>query len=124
MPGKPKVLIADDEPGNRELLLTMCEGMGLDAVTVVDGREAVERLEMESFDLVVTDLHMPYRNGDEVARATRRLRPHAKVLVLSASWTEEERARASEIPCDAFMSKPFEVPEVLDTVRRFLKLES
>ena len=63
-----RILVAEDNEFNRDLLEHMLAGQGLSATMVVDGREALALLEREPFDLLLLDIHMPELDGFQVVR--------------------------------------------------------
>ncbi|MEM1179189.1 MAG: response regulator [Acidobacteriota bacterium] len=105
-----RILLVEDNPVNCEVVQLMLEDCGCEVVTVGNGREAVETLRSERFDVVLMDCHMPKMDGYE---ATRRVRAHASgpnshtpILALTASVLDEDRERCQEAGMDAVLSKP------------------
>jgi putative two-component system response regulator len=121
----PTILIADDEESNRALLT---EILGVDRYRIVlaqDGEEAIEILENEEVDLVLSDVMMPRRSGFAVCRALKsnpdtRLIPVVLVTSLSAS---EDRMQGIESGADDFINKPVNKEELMARVRSLLKIK-
>lgn len=117
-----RVLIVEDDPSVQEVLAEICGCLGAEAICVRDGQQAIDLLEKEEFGLVMTDLHLPGRTGDHVARFTRARHPRTKIMLLSATWNDDERVKALSIPCDLLVPKPFTVEHVSELIRGFLGL--
>ena len=113
------ILIVDDEEIIRDFLSEVLEDYEISLAC--DGDEAIDRLHERSFDLVITDLRMPKVPGEEVVKAVRELRPEAKVIVISGY---SSLYTASQSVCHgacAFLSKPFSIKELMQTVTSALE---
>ena len=105
----PHVMVVDDSPDNRQLIAELLQSAGVDVTEAGNGEDAIARLQKESFDLIFMDLRMQGISGFE---ATRRIRAEhdgrgPRIVVLSASAFDHERAEALECGADAFLTKPF-----------------
>jgi CheY-like chemotaxis protein len=108
-----KVLVAEDNPINALLLKKYLKAWQLHAVIVGNGKEAVDQLREELFDLIIMDTRMPEMDGFQAARFVREeLRITTPILSLSATVLPEEVAQALEAGMNDTLSKPFE-PEKL-----------
>ena len=117
-----RLLVADDNPTNREVIGKILERAGHTVVLVNDGEQALERLESESFDAVILDRNMPGVGGVEALQALRlmtRGRERLPVIMLSADVTAEAKREALEAGADAFLSKPIEALRLLDEIQKF-----
>jgi two-component system, cell cycle response regulator DivK len=117
-----KVLVVDDNAGLRQLWCAWLSLWNFRVVEATDGREAVETAVRERPALVIMDLAMPRLDG---FAATRQLKQHAAtasipVVALTAHTSSEDRRRASEAGCAAFLGKPCDPDRLLDEVRRLL----
>jgi len=110
-PRRAKVLLIDDEALVRHALTAMLERLGMHTVAVEDGVRALELLEDEPFDLVLTDLSMPMVSGAAVVAAVKERHPHVKV-VLATGHADHAQASAARRQADAFLSKPFSLDEL------------
>ena len=92
-----RILVAEDNEFNRDLLEYMLAGQGLSATMVVDGREALGLLERERFDLLLLDIHMPELDGFQVVEAIRKREQttgdHLPVIALTARSRREDREK-------------------------------
>lgn len=115
-----RILVADDEPLIRELILDVFSHDGYDIATVRNGAEAVDRLRDARFDLVLLDVDMPILSGfgviDFLRSQSEQSRP--KVLVMTIFDDHMEEVDWSII--DAVIPKPFEIPQLRALVRNAL----
>lgn len=114
---QPHILIVDDEPAIREFLAFVLEDEGYDVRTAEDGREALEVARRDSPDIVVTDLMMPRMDGYALIEALRRTFTYAPGIIAMSAV-----ALAGEKPplADLFLSKPFDVEQVIASLRSLL----
>jgi two-component system sensor histidine kinase RpfC len=115
-----QLLVADDNPTNREVLGRILERAGHAVTLVADGDLALDALEAGRFDAVLLDRNMPGLSGLETLQAIRlmtRGRERLPVVVLSADVTVEAKRECLEAGADAFMPKPVEALRLLDQLR-------
>ena len=106
---KPRILVVDDHPDSRLIMVMVLEKWGYEVVEARDGREALAQLESGNFDLVVIDIAIPFVCGREVAKAIR-ADPRTKTIPLLAATaldTSENRKMCLAAGFDDFLSKPF-----------------
>jgi two-component system sensor histidine kinase RpfC len=118
---KLRVLVADDNPTNREVLGKILERSGHGVTLVNDGEHALDAIERDAHDLVILDRNMPGLGGVEALQALRlmtRGRERLPVIMLSADVTPEAKREALEAGADAFLSKPIEALRLLDEIQR------
>jgi len=113
------ILIVDDEEIIRDFLSEVLEEY--DITLACDGDEAIERLKERPFDLIITDLRMPKVPGQEVVRAARELRPEARVIVISGYSSLHTVSQSVSHGACAFLSKPFSIKELMQTVATALE---
>ena len=115
-----RVLVADDNPTNREVAGRILERAGHAVVLVNDGEQALDAIERDEYDLVILDRNMPGMGGMEALQALRlmtRGRERLPVIMLSADVTPEAKREALEAGADAFLSKPIETVRLLDEIQ-------
>jgi CheY-like chemotaxis protein len=117
-PVRNSILVADDEPGIRDLLLFTFEPLGYEVVVVQDGLEALRMVRARPFDLVILDVHMPNMGGPEALARIREHNPAQAVLVLSSGSDSNhsfERRLAAE-GVFACLFKPVDLDELIGAV--------
>jgi len=118
---KQSILIVDDEEIIRDFLSEVLEEY--DISLACDGDEAINKLNDTKFDLVITDLRMPKVPGEEVVRAARELSPDTKVIVISGYSSLYTVSQSVNHGACAFLSKPFSIKELIQTVTTALEGE-
>ncbi len=120
---KPKVLVVEDEPAQREVLSYNLEAEGFDVTSAGTGDEALLLIEEEAPDIVVLDWMLPGLSGIEVCRRlkTRTRTRDMPIIMLSARSEEVDRVRGLETGADDYVVKPFSVLELMARVRTQLR---
>ncbi|HYG56269.1 MAG TPA: ATP-binding protein, partial [Burkholderiales bacterium] len=117
---KLHILVADDNPTNREVVARILERGGHQATLVANGEQALDAVERERFDLVLLDRNMPGMSGIEALKAIRvmmRGADRVPVAMLSADVTPEAKREAQDAGVDAFLAKPIEASRLLREVQ-------
>ncbi len=110
---KGRILLVEDDETFRSLLQTILEDEGHEVLTATDGLKGLHLLRRESFDLVVTDLKVPGKNGLELFRETR-LDPNPPLFIfLTAFGRVDEAVAAMKEGAVDFLTKPLESPDTL-----------
>ena len=115
-----KVLVVDDHPINLKLVTALLHKMGHEVLQAVNGRQALEQVQAQAFDLVLMDLHMPEMDGLDATRRIRQLpapRCQVPVVALTANALEAARRDAQAAGVNAFLTKPLRVQELQAVVR-------
>ena len=114
-----RVLVADDEPDNRELLEQLLTSAGFEVRLVADGAEAVAQCQEWAPQVVLMDLKMPNLDGCEAARRIRAAQgPGVKIIALSAGVLAEHQQQAQQAGMDAFLGKPFRETGLFEEIQR------
>ncbi|OED41364.1 hypothetical protein ACH42_14265 [Endozoicomonas sp. (ex Bugula neritina AB1)] len=117
-----RVLLAEDNEINRQVARELLQAMGVNVVMVTNGREAVELLEKESFDLVFMDIQMPEMDGYQATRAIRQELGNDKqvIVAMTAHAMKGDRERCLEVGMNDHIAKPLDPEELKDMVSRWL----
>jgi PAS domain S-box-containing protein len=117
--GEGSVLVVDDEETMRTTIARMLPKIGLEAVLVSDGREAVEvfRAHPGRFALVLLDLTMPHMDGEQTFTELRRIRPDVRVVLMSGFNAQEALVRFTGKGLASFLQKPFTIDELRSVLR-------
>ena len=114
-PNAIRILVVDDEPMVRELMVKWLTDLGATATAVASGSEALEACETQNFDLVFLDLMMPQMNGVETLRNLKLLNKDLKVILLTAYFESRLMESALELGPVTILKKPV-IREVLKTL--------
>jgi two-component system, OmpR family, response regulator MtrA len=118
-----RVLLVEDDPSIRETTSLGLASAGLRVTAAADGREALLRFRNESFDLVVLDLMLPEVDGYEVCREIRKT-SRVPIVMLSARSDTVDVVVGLELGADDYVTKPFEMAELVARARAALRRAS
>jgi CheY-like chemotaxis protein len=117
----PRVLLADDDDAVRNMLQVTLERDGFEVVAVASVSEALSRIATQSFDVLLSDLHMPQAgDGFTVVSAMRHTHPKAVTLVLSGYPAVDEALAAIRLQADEVLVKPIEIASLREIIREKL----
>ncbi len=126
--GQPKkILVVDDEPLNRSILVNLLEPLGFEVLQAGGGQECLAQAQAFQPDAILMDLVMPQMTGFEAVRALRQLPAlHSKRVVIiaaSASVFEQDKLQSMLVGCDDFLIKPIQIPKLLGLLKHHLGLQ-
>ncbi|MFA4827891.1 MAG: response regulator [Thermodesulfovibrionales bacterium] len=116
-----KILVIDDDDGVRTTLSDLLRCKGYYTCEASSGKDAVEMVKSEDFDIVLLDLMMPGMDGLSTLRELRRLSPKARVIMITAFATVENAVDVIKKGASDYISKPFKTNELLVTIKRVLE---
>ena len=117
-PPRPRILVVDDDPPVREMVVRVLAGEGYATVAAANGEEALHVAEAAGLDLVLLDLGLPGKDGWDVLAGLTRLRPGLPVVILTA-WPDQAATARAAGAAELF-EKPLDFPLLLGTVARLL----
>jgi CheY-like chemotaxis protein len=119
-----RVLVVDDDDVIRQLIVVNLELEGFQVHVAVDGQDALDKVKQIRPHVVTLDIMMPRLDGWEAATRLRADPETAdiRVILLSARAQEADLRRGDRIGVDAYLTKPFDPDELIDTVRRLAAL--
>ncbi|MBC8134351.1 MAG: sigma-54-dependent Fis family transcriptional regulator [Fibrella sp.] len=122
LPTGPTVLIVDDEPNIRRVLAAVLTRDGYQVILADGGKDAVKKAKNEPIlDILITDFLMPDMNGLETLEAVRKYHGGVRALFISGHGTVRSAVEAMRLGAFDYITKPFDVEQVRDTVKRALK---
>ena len=120
-----RILLAEDNPVNREVAVCMLEQLGCQVVAVEHGRDAVAKTECAQFDLVLMDCQMPEMDGFSASKAIRdgeqRTGRHVPIVALTAHAMGGDRERCLAAGMDDYMTKPYTQGELGNMIQRWVQ---
>lgn len=118
--GKGNILVVDDEPQITRVLKTTLSSQGYATRAAADGEQALQAMKDWTPDLVITDLRMPNMDGLALCRHIR-AQSHVPIIVLSVKGEEKTKVEALDAGADDYVTKPFNINELLARVRAGLR---
>ena len=115
---KPRVLVVDDDAAVRYTIREILESSGMDVAEAADGAQALEALDVDPFQLVISDLRMPKVDGLELLRKAKARPQPPRVILITAHGSEQRAVEAMKLGAFDYFKKPFEMDELLTVVRR------
>ncbi len=118
---KKKILIVDDEPSIRDLLVFNLEKEGYKTITASDGEEGITLALTQNPDLILLDVMLPKADGLTVCNKIRQTMSKVPIIMLSAKGEEIDKILGLEIGADDYMTKPFSIRELIARVKANLR---
>lgn len=116
-----KILVCEDDTMTSKALEHRLKLDGYTVVTAKDGKEAMEKIDKESYDLILTDLHMPYVSGLEIITYIRNeLKLYTPLVMLTRVGVEDTVLQAFELGADDYVTKPFSPDELSLRIKKAL----
>ena len=114
---KSRILVVEDEPSLRNLLIDSITAEGLEPVGVKNAEDAIKHLEDEPFDIVLTDVNLPGKSGLELLPICLQRNPDAYVLVMTGYGTIDNAVKAMKLGASDFLCKPISLDDLISVVR-------
>ena len=128
-PAQIKILLAEDIEVNREIAIMILEEFGFKVEVAVNGKEAVEKISASSegeFSVILMDVQMPEMDGYDATKAIRNLEnkklAEIPIIAMTANAFNEDIEKAHSVGMNAHISKPIDVPTMMETLKKFIKL--
>ena len=115
------VLIVEDDTSLRRTLNTTLTALGFDIGQAATGEEALTRLRMVEYDVVLLDINMPGMGGIEACRQIRKLYPRLPILMLTVRDSEDDKVIGLESGADDYITKPFQMRELTARIRSAIR---
>lgn len=116
------LLVIEDDPNVLSMMVRYLAHLGYEIITAVDGMEGMKKLEQGGFDLVITDIVMPYLSGVGVVSALKSRSPEIPVIAMTGYGREPESA-AAEQQADLVLSKPVKMVDLKQAIEKLLGIE-
>ncbi|CAN5818111.1 response regulator transcription factor [soil metagenome] len=119
-----RILLVEDEPGLLLILTDRLSSEGFMVESASDGDLGLERATTEQFDLIILDVMLPRRNGLDVCRDLRQRSVRTPIIILAARGQIVDRVLGLKLGADDYLTKPFEVIELLARIEALLRRAS
>lgn len=116
-----RIVVVEDEPAIRRGVADALRISGYEVAEAGDGVKGLEEASRHEADLVLLDLMLPRKDGLEVLRELRQVRPAVPVIILTARGGEEDRVRGLKMGADDYVVKPFSARELLARIEAVLR---
>lgn len=120
-----KALVVEDSPTMRQLIVFALRRLKtLTVVEADDGVDALKKLQVDSYDILITDINMPVMDGLKLVGLVRRDATHKDIpiVIITTEGAQEDRQRALALGANAYITKPIQAPQVINTVKDLLKI--
>lgn len=124
MSSKIKILLIDDEPIVAERVKSSLENSGFYVDSFISSKDAVDKLKIDKYDILITDLKMDNPDGMEVLKIARDIQPDIKMVVITGFATKQTAEIARQRGAVEFISKPFKLSELKKILNVISGIES
>jgi len=118
-------LVVEDSPTMRQLIVFALRRLQALKVTEADdGVDALRKLQAGKFDILITDINMPIMDGLKLVSLVRKDETHKDIpiVIITTEGAQEDRERALALGANAYITKPIQAPQVINTVKELLHL--
>lgn len=116
-----KVLVCEDDIIVMKVIQVALENENVEAIYLQDGRKALAYLAAHEVDLIITDIHMPYNNGDEILKLVREdQKKNTPIIMISSDTAEEVIVLALKQGVNDFIKKPIDAMSFQKQLKKFL----
>ncbi|MCL0047163.1 response regulator [Thermodesulfovibrionales bacterium] len=117
-----QILVVDDDKTTRRLLSLYLKKWGYKVVTAENGLDAMEKIGINDFDLILSDMNMPYMDGVEFTKGLKNnpIWCNIPVIMITTEMDEDDKKRAIEAGVDEYLVKPVNADLISDSIKRVL----
>jgi len=122
----PSILVVEDSPTMRQLICFALKRLsGAEVTEAADGVEGLKRINSQQFDLIITDINMPVMDGLKLISLVRKDVNYRNIpiMIITTEGGAEDRERALSLGADAYITKPIQAGQVLDSVKSLLGIQ-
>lgn len=116
-----KILIIEDEPNIRELVIYNLKTNGYDGISAEDGIMGITMVHREKPDLILLDIMLPEKNGFEICKELRDEGNNTPIIMMTAKTEESDKVTGLECGADDYISKPFGIREMMARIKAVLR---
>ena len=116
-----RILVAEDDPNTNRLLCAILQRAGYDPISVSNGEDALQKMDMVHIDLLICDVMMPVLDGLELTKIIRESGSMLPILMLTAKILPEDKYNGFLVGTDDYLTKPFDRNELLYRIKALLR---
>lgn len=116
MSAQPKVLIVDDEERFRTTMCKLLTVRGIEAVTAGSGKEAIEKLGQNRYDVIILDVRMPEMGGVQVLAEIRKIDPQTEVIIMTGYASVDTAKEIMKLGAYDYVLKPYSIEELMEKI--------
>jgi DNA-binding response OmpR family regulator len=116
-----KILIAEDDTSLNKIITDYLTSYGYNVISVFNGKDAIEKVKEQPFDLILSDIMMPYMDGFSVAESVRKLDDKIPIIFMSARDDKPSKMLGYRIGVDDYLVKPFDLDELVLKVGAYFR---
>ena len=116
-----KIIVVDDDVIMLQAIKNMLTNNGAEVFATTDAQDALDTIEEEDYDLIISDIMMPYLSGIELLSAIKQIKKDIPIIIISALDQQEVIMTAFEEGAEDFVKKPLNLNELLLRVKRVVK---
>ena len=120
---KKKILIVDDDPKICETLADILEEAGYEVSTACDGQNALEKIRLDSFNLVITDIKMPIMDGMALLKEIEKSHANIEVIVSTSYGYQGQQVEATRLGAYEYLNKPLNLDQLKNIIARVLQMQ-
>jgi two-component system sensor histidine kinase/response regulator len=120
---KGRILVAEDNPVNQEVAKAMLNKLGMETIIANDGKQAVELVYSNPYDIILMDCQMPVMDGFEATSEIRKQYGNIPIIALTANATEDDRTHCLNAGMNDFLSKPYSIDQLQQKITDWLSKE-
>ncbi|WP_345322585.1 response regulator [Candidatus Villigracilis proximus] len=119
---KGTILYVEDNPDNRNLIRRVLNAEGYSVVEAINGKQAIEKLESNSVDLILMDINMPDMDGYTLTAKIKAIQKYSKIpiVAVTANVMRGDREKSLEAGCDGYIQKPIDIDALAQQIERFI----
>ena len=116
-----KILLAEDNAINQEIIVGLLEGSGINIEIANNGKEAVEKIKVKEYELILMDIQMPIMDGYEATKLIRLDNKTVPIIALTANAMKEDIEKTSQVGMDEHLNKPIDVKIFYELLVKYIK---
>ncbi|MFQ5646055.1 MAG: response regulator [bacterium] len=120
MDEKKRILVVEDEEAARLKLTRLLENYDFHVVGKADGKQALEELGSNNYDLIITDLKMPQMNGIDLLREAKKINPYLGIIIVTAYGEVDTYLEAMNLGAFEYLNKPIKLEELMRVIKKVL----